>query len=129
MAYESANKGACRLMCLDSVPEVYTFPYWYSTSITRPDGLATVPLYFRQTINSMSDIQLTFTSPLSGTGTGRGTVGGALILAEHTAQRLVPKASPAYFAALRSELNRRIKHPDLSHLKAEMAARKPWEKL
>lgn len=82
-------------------------------------------------MDSMSDIQLTFTSPLSGTGTGRGTVGGALILSEFTAQRLVPDASPEYFASLKRELSKKITHPDLSHLKtkADTATRRKWEHL
>ena len=131
MAYQSANKGCCRMMCLDSVPEVYTYPYWYSMSISRPNSNISVLLYIRQTMNSMSDIQLSFTSPLSGTETGRGTVGGALILSEHTAHRLVPDASPQYFAVLKNELERRIIHPDLSHLEisANAVTRRPWEHL
>lgn len=131
MAYQNANKGACSTICLDSIPEVYTFPYWYSMSISRPNSSISVPLYIRQTMDSMSDIQLTFTSPLSGTGTGRGTVGGALILSEFTAQRLVPDASPEYFASLKRELSKKITHPDLSHLKtkADTATRRKWEHL
>ena len=128
-SYQSANKGSCRMICLDSVPEVYTFPYWYSISLPRPDSGSSIPLYFRQTMNSMSDVQLTFHSPLSGTGTGRGTVGGALILSERTAKRLVPAATSEYFAAVRKELARKIVHPDLSHLKGQSSQRRPWERL
>ena len=128
-AYQKANKGACRMMCLDSVPEVYTFPYWYSISVPRPDTGISIPLFFRQTINCMSDFQLTFTSPLSGTGTGRGTVGGALILRENTAQRLIPGASPKFFAAMRREVGKRIVHPNLTQIAARVVTKRPWQEL
>lgn len=129
MAYQSANKGACRMMCLDGVPEVQTFPYWLSISVPRPDSNLRVPLYFRQSFNSISDFQLTFTSPLTGTGTGRGTVGGALILNEHTARRLISSATPDFFKLIRAEVSKRIVHPDISHIQLKSSSKRPWEDL
>lgn len=114
-AYQNANKGACRLLCLDSIPEVYTFPYWYSINVKRPGTEVLIPLYLRQTMNSLVDFEMTFTYPLTGTGSGRGTVGGALVLVE--GQKLNPEASSEYFEALRREVAKKIIHPDLLHRK------------
>ena len=129
MAYQTANQGACRVLCLSGVPEVYTFPYWYSISVPRPNSTVFIPLYFRQTINCMTDFQLSFIKPLSGTETGRGTVGGALVLSEHKAQKLKPLASAAFFAAMRADIAKRIVHPDLTHILAKAAAKRPWQAL
>lgn len=129
MAYQAANQGACRVLCLSGVPEVYTFPYWYSISVPRPDSSIFIPLYFRQTINCMTDFQLSFIKPLTGTETGRGTVGGALILKEQNARKLKPLATADFFAAMRADIAKRIVHPDLTHIMAKAAAKRPWQAL
>ena len=122
VSYQYANKA--RMFCLDSIPNLSLGPYWYQMMIPHTqDKSVYTTIYFRQQRYSLSDFEFRFIRPITGTESGSGTVGGALVLSEERALQVVPETSVDYFASLKNEITAKIIHPDLGSLKLWV---RPW---
>ena len=71
------------------------------------------------------EFEILFTRPVTGTTSGSGTVGGALILSEERALEMLPQASPQLFDVLRREIAHKVLHPDLDWAELQKWAAQP----
>jgi hypothetical protein len=111
--YKDLNKGRC--VCLDNFPsQTKLGPYWYRVTVKHgKDPQLRLPVYLRQRHECLNEFQISFEKPETGVESGRGTVGGALVLNRKNAFQIVPCATDEVFATISSELTARLKHPPI----------------
>lgn len=109
--YSLQNKA--RSIFVDSY-SIHLGTYWYKLMISHPmDRTVVTPVYIRQKRECPDEYEILFTKPTTGVGSGRGTVGGALVLTTAAAMKIVPTATEEYLLALSREIGNRLKHPDI----------------
>ena len=151
--YVAAHQARPHCLCLDRVPQVDLGLHWFRLFIPHPtltsrDGrdAVTVPVYLRQKLagvqalraaanggsgsrgaeaDGCGEFEILFTRPVTGTTSGSGTVGGALILSEERALEMLPQASPQLFDVLRREIAHKVLHPDLDWAELQKWAAQP----
>jgi hypothetical protein len=112
-SYKELNKRRC--ICLEKFPaNTHLGIHWYRVVVRHSENpQLRLPVYLRQKYDSPNEFHISFVRPERGVESGRGIVGGALVLDKTKAHTIVPIATAEVFTAISTELTARLRHPSL----------------